>query len=285
MSNVRRSMLFIPGNNPGMLQSSDVFDSDAIIFDLEDSVAIDEKDSARILVAEVLKSIHLNSEIIVRINPYDTPFYSLDIDAVKHLPIDMILLPKASIESVKDLALRLADTSIQIMVLIETALGVETVFDILNSSTRCLGLLLGGEDLCLDLHCVRTRTGNELFYARSKVVMASRALNKFVIDTPFTDTLDESGLEMDGLLAKSLGFDGKSSINPRQIVKINEIFSPTGEEIEFAKNVIEAKDHALKEGKGVFSLDGKMIDLPIIKRAEATVAMALKIGLIKGELS
>jgi len=276
-------MLFIPGNNPGMLISSDVFDSDSIIFDLEDSVAIDEKDSARMLVKEVLQATHFNSEIIIRINPFDSPFYDLDVEVIKQLNIDLILLPKASIESLKDLDNRLSETKIGIMVLIETALGIEQVFDLLNASKRCYGLMLGGEDLCVDLNCKRTKLGNEIAYARGRVVNAGRALNKFVVDTPFTDIFDEEGLELDTQLAKGLGFDGKASINPRQIVLINQCFNPTKEEINHAKRVIEAKEHALKDGLGVFSLDGKMVDLPIIKRAEKTIEMAIKVGLMKGE--
>ncbi len=282
MTNIRRSMLFIPGNNPGMLQSADVFDSDSVIFDLEDSVAIDEKASARILVKELFSSIEMSCERIVRINPYDTPFYASDIEAMRQLDIDMILLPKASVESIKDLDQKLIKTNINIMVLIETALGVEQVFEILNASKRCKGLMLGGEDLCVDLNCIRTKKGDELLYARYRVVNASKALSKFAIDTPYTDTFDEEGLKNDTLFSKSIGFDGKASINPRQVHCINEIFNPTLDEINHAKRVLEAKEMALKEGKGVFSLDGKMVDLPIIKRAEKVIELALKLGLMKG---
>jgi len=278
MSRIKRSMLFIPGNNPGMLQNADVFDSDSVIFDLEDSVSIEEKDAARILVKEALKAFKFKCEIIIRINPFDSPYYKHDIDELKKLNIDYILLPKASNESVKDLAKRLEKTNIKIMVLIETALGVEQAFEILSSNNRCFGLMLGGEDLCVDLNCVRTKSGNELFYARTRLVNCAKALKKFIIDTPFTDTFDEEGLLKDSKYAKSLGFDGKASINPRQIITINKVFSPSLKEIKHAKRIIEAKNNALKEGLGVFSLDGKMIDLPIIKRAENLIEMAKKIG-------
>lgn len=276
-----RSMLFIPGNNPGMLQSADVFDADSIIFDLEDSVSLDEKDSARTLVYEVLKTIPFDTDVVIRINPFDSKYYDLDIDMVKKLPVHSILLPKASCGSVKDLALKLKDTNIKIIALIETALGIERVFDILSSSERCIGMMLGGEDLCVDLNCERTKVGSELLYSRGRVVSCAHALKKMVIDTPFTDTFDESGLEEDTQFAKSLGFDGKASINPRQINSINEIFSPTKAQIYYAIDVVEAREKALKEGKGVFSLQGKMVDLPIIKRAENTLAAAENIGLIK----
>lgn len=283
MFNIRRSMLFIPGNNPGMLQNADVFDSDCVIFDLEDSVSLDEKDSARILVKEVLNTFDFNCEVIVRINPFDSPYYEEDVEKLKASKIDLFLLPKASIESIKDLSQRLKDTNIKIMVLIETALGVEQAYEILSSDESVLGLMLGGEDLCVDLNCVRTKAAHEIFYARTRLVNSAKALKKFIIDTPFTDTLDEEGLYTDSKFAKSLGFDGKAAINPRQIVTINNVFSPTLEEVRHARRIIDAKNDALKQGLGVFSLDGKMVDLPIIKRAENLLKIAQKIGLDVGD--
>lgn len=280
-----RSMLFIPGNNPGMLQSADVFDADSIIFDLEDSVSLEEKDAARALVYEILNTIKFNTDIVVRINPFDSKYYLKDISKLKNSNIKAILLPKASCNSMEDLDNKLKGTNIKIIALIETTLGVENAFNILNTTDRCIGLMLGGEDLCVDLNCERTKEGTEIFYSRSKVVSCCRALKKMVIDTPFTDTTDEEGLRQDTLFAKSLGFDGKASINPRQIMIINDIYSPTEEEIQYALQVVEAKEKALIEGKGVFSLYGKMVDLPVIKRAERIISTALKIGLIekKGE--
>jgi citrate lyase subunit beta / citryl-CoA lyase len=283
---IRRSLLFIPGNNPGMIQSADVFNADGVIIDLEDSVSIDEKDSARILLKEAMQKLQYeHTEVLVRINPYDTAYYEQDFEVIKDLPIDAILLPKADSISIRDLDERLAkiNSKIQILVLIETALGVEQVFDVLSSTKRCAGLMLGGEDLCVDLNCKRTKEGMELLYARTRVVNAAKALKKTVIDTPFTDTLDEEGLKKDAMFAKGLGFDGKASINPRQIEIINEVFSPTKLDIEEAIMVMEAKRQADEKGLGVFSLNGKMVDLPIIKRAERIITTAKKIGLIKEE--
>lgn len=284
MTEMRRSMLFIPGNSPGMIQNADVFDSDCIIIDLEDSVALDEKDSARMLLKELMQSLSFEeTEMIVRINPLDTIYYEADVEALANLKIDAVLLPKADVKSVLDLSNRLMkmNSPIKIFVLIETALGVEQVYDILNASDRCLGLMLGGEDLCVDLGCERTKEGMEIFYARSRVLNAARALKKVAIDTPFTDTNDVTGLKKDTRFAKRLGFDGKAAINPRQILEINTIFSPTEAEINYAKRVIDAEQRALEEGKGVFSLDGKMVDLPIIKRAKKVISTASKIGLVK----
>lgn len=286
MNEIIRSMLFIPGNNPGMIQSADVFDADAIIIDLEDSVAIDEKDSARNLLHEALTTLNYRDvKVVVRINPFGTAYYEADIEVVKDLPVDAILLPKASVESMQDLDRRLNEygCKMQIFALIETALGVMEVKDILTASDRCMGLMLGGEDLCVDLGCERTKAGMEIFYARSQVLMAAKATQKLVIDTPFTDTLDMEGLKKDCEFVKGLGFDGKASINPRQIETIHEVFSPSKREITYAKRVLQAQQEALAQGLGVFSLDGKMVDLPIIKRAERTVQIAAKIGLLEDE--
>ncbi len=284
MNELRRSLLFIPGNNPGMLQNADVFDADSIIIDLEDSVSLDEKDAARILLKELVNAIIFkNIELIVRINPFDSEDYQKDIEVVKNLNIDTILLPKADIQSVKDLDNKLTEinSEIKILVLIETAFGVEKVFDILETSDRCIGLMLGGEDLCVDLTCERTKSGEEIFYARTRLLNAAHALKLKAIDTPFTNTNDEAGLIEDTNFAKKLGFTGKASINPRQITSINKCFTPTIQEINHSMRILNANKQALKEGKGVFAIDGKMVDLPIIKRAEKTIVVAQKLGLIK----
>lgn len=282
MDRIRRTLLFIPGNNPAMLQSADVFEADSVIIDLEDAVSINEKDSARILVREVLNNLEFkNSEIIIRINPFDTEDYRLDLDVIMDLNIDTILLPKASIESIRDLdkVLKENNKDIKILVLIETALGVENIMNILSHSDRCVGLMLGGEDLCVDLGCKRTKEGTEILYARGRLVNAAKALNKIVIDTPFTDVNDEEGLITDTKFAKQLGFNGKAVINPRQIQFIHNVFNPSLEEIRHAERVISAKLSAEADGKGVFSIDGKMVDLPIIKRAEKVLLIAKKLGL------
>jgi len=286
---LRRSMLFMPGNNPGMVQTAEIFGADSIIFDLEDAVSIGEKDAARNLIKNALSTFSYDSEIVIRINPLSTPFAKKDIDIIARLKPDAILLPKACKEDVTLLGnsltliekeMGLEKNSIKIHALIETAIGVETVFETIASSSRIEAVLLGGEDLASDLNIQRTKDSEELFYARTKIINACRALNVQAIDTPFTDTNDIKGLEKDSRKAKMLGFSGKLSINPRQIDKIHEVWSPTADEISYAKRVIFAKDEALEKGLGVFSLNGKMIDAPIIKRAEHTLEVAKIIGLI-----
>lgn len=287
---LRRTMLFMPGNNPGMLQTADVFGADSVIFDLEDAVALSEKDSARYLIREAMKTKDYgNTEIVIRINPLSSPFANDDIEMMARMKPDAILLPKAVPEDMKYLSETLSrieaeegfeEGSIKIHALVETAIGVETVFEIIKSTPRCISIILGGEDLAADLAVKRTYDSEELFYARTKIVNACKALKVDAIDTPFTDTNDYEGLIMDTSKAKKIGFTGKLAINPRQIDTIHEVFAPTEQEIRHALRVMEAKEDAEAAGLGVFSLDGKMVDLPIINRAINTLNIAKLVGLI-----
>lgn len=264
-----RTLLFIPGNNPGMLQNLDIMGADTIIIDLEDAVAITEKDAARLLVKEYLSTFQPNIDIYIRINPLDTPYFYDDLNEIKDLNITGILLPKASVESMKvlDEYLNTNNSDFKIIGLIETALGLEMSFDILNKSDRVVGVLLGAEDLTLDLGATRTKESREIRYARSRIIAVSKALQIQAIDTPFTDTDDIEGLKKDTLNAKALGMTGKSLISPRHVDIVNDIFSPSKEEVNHSLRVVEGVIEANKQGKGAFSLDGKMVDAPIIKRA------------------
>ena len=163
--------------------------------------------------------------------------------------------------------------TVKILPLIETALGVEKAFDIASAAPRVAGLFLGGEDLTADLHCKRTKEGQEIFYARTRLVCAARACGIEAYDTPFTDVEDMEGLRKDTEFAKSLGFAGKAVISPRHVDIVNEVFSPTEAEIEYAHDVMEAIEEGKRQGKGVISLRGKMIDAPIVKRAMQVLEM------------
>lgn len=284
-------MLFMPGNNPGMLQDAAILGADAIILDLEDAVSLTEKDSARILVRDAIKYIDYSQvEVVVRVNPLDTEFGPQDVDMMARVKPDTLLIPKANEEEIKLVDTMLAKIeeeegylvgSIKIIALIETALGLETVYDVIKASKRMVGVLLGGEDLTSDLGIKRTKEGEEIFYARNKVATVCRALKVDAIDTPFTDTNDYEGLTKDTARAKSLGLTGKSAINPRQIEIIHSVFAPTEAELKHALRVLAAMKEAEKEGKGVFSLDGKMIDAPVINRARTTVELGQRLGLIE----
>lgn len=285
---MRRSMLFMPGNSAGMLLNADVLGADSVILDLEDAVSPAEKDSARILVRNALKYLNYkNCEIIIRINSLDTEFWKKDLDEIIPLKPHMIMPPKVScakdVQIVADYIKEVEEKHniekpTAIIALIETALGVENAFEIAAASDRVKAIFLGAEDLTADLRCKRTKEGDEIFYARGRIVTAARAANVDAYDTPFTDVEDEEGLKLDAEFAKGLGFTGKAAISPRHVIAINEVFSPTREEIEYAREVMDIIRVAKEQGKGAISLRGKMIDAPIVERARQTLEMAEALG-------
>ena len=281
---MRRSMLFIPGNTPNLLMNGDILGADAIIFDLEDAVSPSEKDSARILVRNVLGAMDdRRVEIIIRVNPVETPYCREDLAEILPQRPDVIMLPKSGCAGdIRTLASLLDELeeknglphgSVKIMPLIETALGVENAYAIASASERVCAIFLGAEDLTADLRCKRTKEGKEILYARQRLVTAARAAEVDVYDTPFTDVNDLEGLEADAAFAKALGFTGKASISPRHVEGINAAFSPTRAEIDYAHEVMETIHKAKEEGKGVVSLRGKMIDAPIVARAAQVIEM------------
>jgi len=287
---MRRSLLFLPGNNPNMLINGNYLGSDAVIFDLEDAVSPSEKDAARILVRNTMRYMDFRGcEIIVRINSIDTPYWKQDIETLLPYKPAWILLPKTgSAGDVQQADAYLRQTeeklglpvnTVKLMPLIETAMGVENAYAIATAAERVGALFLGAEDLTADLRCQRTKEGREIEYARTRLVVAARAAGIDVYDTPFTDVNDDVGIETDAALAKALGFTGKASISPRHVEVINRVFSPTEKEIDYAYEVMDAIARAKRQGKGAISLHGKMIDAPIVARAEQTIAAAVALGL------
>jgi len=290
---MRRSMLFLPGNNPNMLINGNCLGSDAVIFDLEDAVSPAEKDAARILVRNTMRYMDFTGcEIIVRINSIDTPYWKQDIDAILPEKPALILLPKtgtaqdalvadAYITEVEE-KLGMERNTVGLMPLIETAMGVENAYAIASSTKRVQALFLGAEDLTADLQCKRTKEGKEIEYARTRLVVAARAAGVDVYDTPFTDVNDDAGIIKDAEYAKALGFTGKSSISPRHVEVINGVFSPTQKDVDYAYEVMEAIALAKAQGKGAIALHGKMIDAPIVTRAQRTIDMAEALGMKRG---
>ena len=291
---MRRSMLFLPGNTPNMLINGNCLGSDAVIFDLEDAVSPAEKDAARILVRNTMRYMDFRGcETIIRINSTDTPYWKADLEAMMPQKPQLILLPKTG--SPRDILevdgwmseledkLGMERNTVGLMALIETALGVENAFAIATASKRVKALFLGAEDLTADLQCKRTKEGREIEYARTRLVAAARAAGVEVYDTPFTDVNDDEGIWTDTRLAKALGFTGKASISPRHVEVINQVFSPTEKEIDYAYEVMEAIALAEKQGRGVIALRGKMIDAPIVARAKQTIAAAEALGLGREE--
>ena len=281
---MRRSMLFLPGNAPNMIINGGTLRADSVILDLEDSVAPGEKDAARILVRNALRTVDFGCETIVRINSLDSEFCEEDLKEIVPCAPGAIMSPKSSrredILRLDDMIERIEEENhmekgkIKLIPLIETALGVENAFEIASSCGRVTAIFLGGEDLSADLRCKRTTSGEEILYARERMVCAARAAGVEVYDTPFTDAFDDEGLIADAKLAKSLGFSGKAAVAPRHVYAINEIFSPTKEEIDYAKEVMGVIEEAHRLGKGAVSLHGKMIDPPIVERARLVLEAA-----------
>ncbi|MEN6418002.1 MAG: citrate (pro-3S)-lyase subunit beta [Clostridiaceae bacterium] len=286
MMKLRRTMLFVPGNNPGMMSDAHIYGSDALMFDLEDSVSLGEKDAARLLVYHALKTIHYGEcEKVVRVNPLNTPYGKADIEAMVAAGAEVIRLPKT--ETAQDIwdteeeILRaerkfgVLDGKTRMMAAIEGALGVVNAYAIANASKRLIGIALGAEDYCANLKTTRSKEGSELFYARSAIVVAARAAGIDAIDTVFSDVNDEEQLVKETQAVKQLGFDGKSVINPRQIKPVHKVFTPTPMEVQKALRIMEAGKQAEARGSGVVALDGKMIDRPVILRAERCLELAM----------
>ena len=286
----RRSMLFMPGNNPGMLVSADILGADSIIYDLEDAVSLDEKDSARTLVRNALSFLKFtHSEITVRINPIDSPYWEKDLEAIIPVLPDGIVIPKASVDAVHSVEQKINEIkkahnitkNFSFLMLVESARGIMDVNSIAKASPLIQGLLLGGEDYSVDMGIQRTRLSKELEYARFSLTTAAHAYGLDSLDTPFTDVEDFDGLRLDTAFSKSIGFSGRLVINPRQVEEIHKIFSPSSAEIERAEAILQAAEEAKQKGLGVFSFKGKMVDLPVIKRAQALYDSAKNWGLIK----
>jgi citrate lyase subunit beta/citryl-CoA lyase len=289
MKQLRRTMLYVPGNNAGMIRDAGIYRSDCIMFDLEDSVSVYEKDSARFLVFQALTSLEYpGKELVVRINDPHSRIGRDDIEAMVRIGKVIIRLPKT--ESARDVLDcedliagaekkygRLAGST-GMMAAIESAAGVLNAKEIALSSKRLTGIALGAEDYVTDLRTSRSPEGIELLFGRSMVLLAARTAGIDAIDTVYSDVNNEEGLRKETALIRQLGFDGKSVINPRQIKIVHEIFTPSEKEIKNALAVIGAIREANTRGSGVIALNGKMIDKPVVTRAERVLDLARAAG-------
>ena len=285
MTKLRRSMLFVPGNNPGMMSDAHIYGSDALMFDLEDSVTLREKDAARLLVYHALKTIHYGEcERVVRVNPLNTPYGKADIEAMVAAGAEVIRLPKTeTAQDIFDTEAEIARAEqkygipvgqTRMMAAIEGALGVVNAYAIATASPRLVAIALGAEDYCANLKTTRSLEGSELFFARGAIVVAARAAGIDCIDTVYSDVNNEEQLVKETQAIKQLGFDGKSVINPRQIKPVHRVFTPTHEEFVKAQRILAASREAELRGSGVVALDGKMIDRPVVIRAQRTLELA-----------
>ena len=285
MSRLRRSMMFVPGNNPGMIRDAHIYGSDCIMFDLEDSVSINEKDAARFLVYKALTSLKYGKkELVVRINDLGSGLGVTDLEAMVRAQPDVIRLPKTeTAQDVTDCETEIAriereiglpEGKTKMMAAIESAKGVLNAYDIARSSSRLIGIALGAEDYVTDLRTTRSPEGIELLFAHSMIVNAARAAGIAALDTVYSDVNNEEGFIAEATLIKKLGFDGKSIINPRQIEPLHRVFTPTEKDIIKAKAIMEAIAEAELRGSGVASLNGKMIDKPVVERARYMIERA-----------
>lgn len=291
---LRRTMMFVPGNNPAMVKDVGIYGADSIMFDLEDAVSMAEKDAARDLVYEALQTQDYgDAELVVRVNGQDTPYYANDVRAMVKAGIDVVRLPKAEdAEMVKKLDADITaaekefgreEGSTMLMAAIESAKGVINAYQIASASDRMMGIALSAEDYTTDMKTHRYPDGAELEFARNMVLHAARAAGVAAFDTVFTNMNDTEGFYRETEYIHQLGFDGKSLVNPRQIPMVNKVYEPTKKEIENAKNVENAIKEAKLKGSGVISMNGQMVDRPVVLRAERVMRLAKASNLIDEE--
>lgn len=282
---IRRTMMFMPGNKPKMLNNGASYGASCLILDLEDAIAVTQKDAARNLVAFALRELDFPCEIAIRPNHLSTPYGLDDLKVVLPAKPDIIRLPKVeSEEDIKFVSNMIDEVeakegftpgTIKMMAAIETVKGMRQAYQIATASPRMVALAIGGEDYITDLQTQRTESGIELFYARSQLLAAAREAGIQAIDTVYANINNLEGFRDEVTRIRDMGFDGKSVVHPSQIEIVNEIFTPTDDMIRHSLKVIKASKEAADNGIGVITVNGKMIDGPLITRAERVIAQAL----------
>lgn len=290
---LRRSRLYLPGNEPKYFVNAGLHGPDAVILDLEDSVHHSEKDSARLLVRNALRAVDFGAaERMVRIN--QLPLGLADLEEIVPQSPDLILIPKvetaAQVAEVSDAITRISKQSgvtrpIWLMPILESALGIENALAIATASDRIAGITIGLEDYTADLGVVKTATGNESMFARMRVVNAAHAARVQAIDSVYGDVTDTEGLQRWGEASRAMGFEGMGCIHPMQIEIIHRAFAPSQSELERARKIVAAFEDAQSRGLGVVSLGSKMIDAPVVQRAVKLVERAKRMGLATAEAS
>jgi citrate lyase subunit beta/citryl-CoA lyase len=295
---LRRTVMYAAGNNPGLLQNAGIYGADSIIFDVEDAASVAEKDSARELVYSALKNLKRSCETGVRINHTSTPWGYDDLECLLAGKPDYVRLPKGeSGDEIKEIDNIITKAEkkhgfepglVKIMVSIESPKGLRNAYEIASASPRMIAIAIGGEDFAAALKTDKTKGnvitgGRELFVARSMIVFAAREAGIQAIDSVFSDMRDEETLINEVSMIKELGFDGKSCVNPRQIEIIHRVFTPTESEIDYAHRVLRVFEEAQAKKSGVIALDGKMIDMPMVIRAERVLASSLAAGVSRKE--
>lgn len=278
--------MFVPGNKPRFLEKVADVPLDAAIFDLEDGVAPDARPAAREAIARRIETDDLLCGRFVRVNRVTLPDFRLDVDKILVRGLDGIVLPKvesvdeiAAADSVltaweKDAGLKVGST--EVVVAIESAIGLVRAPELAAFLPRVAGLMLGTEDFAFDLGLPARREAEatELIYARSALVIAARSAGVLAVDGVFPDFDDLEGLERDGMQARRLGFDGKTLFHPKQIDDINRFFSPTSDELVHAEEIVVAFEEVIKRGDGAVAVRGQLVDLPIVLRARRMIDAA-----------
>ena len=291
---LRRTMMFLNCQKPGLIKDPYIYKPDSIMLDLEDAVAEKEKDAARYSLYHALQEIDYHGvERVVRINGLDTPYWKEDIRCAVAGGCDSIRIPKT--ESAKDVKVveeeiikaekdfGREEGSVLIMSAIESARGVMHALEVCEASDRMFGIALSGGDYTKDLQTHITGTGVELMGARQHMIIAARAAGVQCFDTVYTDLDDMEGFVKDVETIHLMGFDGKSIINPRQIAPVHKIYTPSQKEIIFAQKVVKEIDEKKALGIGVFTVDGKMIDIAFYNGAKRTIELAKASGVLKEE--
>jgi citrate lyase subunit beta / citryl-CoA lyase len=287
----RFSRLYLPGNTPSMMINAGLHSADGIILDMEDSVSPEKKDEARILVRNALRQVNFNgAERMVRINQGERGIKDLEF-VVPH-NVNLILIPKCEdAPTVRNIENRISEIKaksglnnpVYLMPIIETALGVEMSFEIARSAASVMAVAVGLEDLTADMGVPRTKEGNETLYARTRIINAAKAAGIQPIDSVFSDVDDMETLHRNVLSSKALGFEGMGCIHPRQIPVIRQGFAPGSEEIEKSKKIVLAFENARSKGLGVVALGSKMIDPPVVERAQKIIDLAVRLELLSGD--
>lgn len=292
---LRRTMIFLSAQKPGLIKDPLIYGADSLMLDLEDAVAENQKDAARFSLYHALKTVDYgDTEVIVRINGLDTPHWREDVRVCVAAGADGVRIAKC--ESAGDViavekAVEAAEEEFRkekgrtlLMAALESPKGILNAQEIAAASGRMFGIAISGGDLRRTMQVSPVRGGVELNAARGLVVLAARAAGVQCFDTVFTDLNDEEGFRAEVLLDKQMGFDGKSLVNPRQIAAVHEIYAPSEKEIMAAEKIVRAVRENSAKGVGVFTVDGKMIDIAFLPGAERTIALAKACGMYKGEL-
>jgi citrate lyase subunit beta / citryl-CoA lyase len=288
-SRPRRSVLFMPGSNPRALEKARTLPADGLIFDLEDAVAPEAKESARTIVEAALGGGgYGDRELVIRVNAIDTPWSHTDLAAVATMPIDAVLLPKVENPDLVALTVSLLDgfgapERLAVWCMLETPRGILYAREIAAASPRLAALVLGTSDLTKDLHAFPTRDRLPLVTSLSLAILAARAHGLAVLDGVHLDLADDEGFAAACRQGRELGFDGKTLIHPKQIGAANAAFAPTPEEVEWSRRIIAAHSEAAAAGKGVVLVEGRLIENLHVENARRLLSLAGEIERLSTE--